>query len=70
MAKHRSDIDWKGEIWYLVRTETEFRLEAKERFVAGMTDPRELWGGSTFAEDRRAELHKLLDEWINEALQK
>ena len=64
MDKYISAITLNGEVWRLTQTNNELRLEAKDCFIEGMTDQTKIIGGLTIGKARRAELHSLLEQWL------
>ena len=54
-----------GEISYVTtRSDSQFRVEAKEDFVPALTNPLKTIEG-TVGSSNRSYLHELLDEWID-----
>jgi PleD family two-component response regulator len=57
-----------GELSYIAtRSDSQFRVEAKEGFVSALTNPLKTVDG-TVGSHNRAHLHELLDEWIDNAI--
>lgn len=70
MDKEMVGINCNGISYVVKRTNTEMHIEAKEQFVREMTNTLETKGENfnTVGGMNRNYLHKLLDEWIDNAL--
>jgi len=67
MDKEICGISSKGFHYVATRDVDVFRVEAKEDFVSGLTNPLKTVD-STVGGMHRAQLHELLDEWIDNAI--
>jgi hypothetical protein len=56
-----------GVVWAMTRSDVEYRVEAKEAFAKGMTNPLRTID-TTVGGMHRKELHDALDEWIDNAI--
>lgn len=63
------NINRDGVGYVVLRVPNTFTVEAKEAFHAALTNPLKTVDG-TVGSHNRQELHDLLDEWINNNLEK
>lgn len=66
MDKEITGMNCHGVSYISKRSDTEFHLETRDNFVSEMTNPLKTIDG-TIGEFNRRYLHKLLDEWIDNA---
>lgn len=69
MDKSIVNINRDGAGYVVTRVLNTFTVEAEEAFHAALTDPLKTFDG-TVGSHNRQELHDLLDEWIDNNLEK
>ena len=68
MDKEITGISLSGVVYEMTRSDSIYKVEAKEAFAKEMVNPLKTVD-NTIGGMRRKELHDALDEWINNAIQ-